>query len=99
MGQPIKVEAAPHGAVAIYSTDRSITGQDGASYASADEAVADERFPGVLAQRLFEADDKLSSIFMASNQIVVKRGEDWDEAATAAASAVIEDFFLFYPDV
>jgi hypothetical protein len=98
MGQPIKVVAAPRGDAVIYSTDRSITGQDGVSYRTSAEAGADDRFPGRLAVRLFAAEESLSSVFIASNQIVVKRVTDWDTSATATLTGVIEDFFLFYPD-
>ena len=98
MGQPVEVEAAPLGDVVIYSTDRTITGQDGVSYASAAAAEADDRFPGQLATRLFAAGSGVESIFVASNEIVVKRDGGWDDEASAALSEIIEDFFLFYPD-
>ena len=97
MGQAIQVESARVGDTAIFSTDRSITGQDGVSYASADEAGADERFPGKLASRLFEADGSLTSVFVASNQVVAGREGGWDGDAITAVSTVIGDFFLFYP--
>lgn len=96
MGQAIEVEAAVVGDAAIFSTDRSITGQDGVSYASSDAAAADDRFPGRLAARLYAADEQISSIFVASNQVVAGREGGWDDTARAAAEKVIEDFFLFY---
>ena len=99
MGQSIQVEAAHVGESVIFSTDRSITGQDGVSYSSADEASADARFPGLLASKLFEADDALTSIFVASNQVVAGRDGGWGDDGIAAASQLIADFFLFYPAV
>jgi len=97
MGQSIQVEAAQVGESAIFSTDRSITGQDGASYGSMEEAAADSRFPGLLATRMFEADDALTSIFVASNQVVAGRDGGWTEDGIAATSQLISEFFLFYP--
>lgn len=97
MGQAIEVRATVVDDVAIFSTDRSITGQDGVSYDSAEAAGDDGEFPGRLASRLYDKDDSLRSVFVASNQVVARREGGWDEEATAALSEVIEDFFLFYP--
>jgi hypothetical protein len=97
MGQTIEVEAAEVGGVLIFTTDRSITGQDGASYATAAEANDDLGIPGQLASRLYAADDSLTSVFVASNQIVAARADGWGEDAIATLSGVISDFFLFYP--
>lgn len=97
MGQAIEVETSTVGDVVIFTTDRTITGMDGVSYASPTEANDDLRFPGLLASRLFERDEALSSIFVASNEIVVRREAGWDDELIAAVSRVIGDFFLFYP--
>lgn len=96
MGQTIEVEATFVGDTAVFSTDRSITGQDGVSYTAADEASADERFPGILASRLYEAVDGLTTVFVASNQVVARREGGWADDAAGVASGVIRDFFLFY---
>lgn len=97
MGQAIEVEAARIGDAAVFSTDRSITGQDGVSYSSGEEARADARFPGLLAARLFEAIESLRSVFVSSNEVVAERKGGWDDEALNLASRVIGDFFLFYP--
>jgi hypothetical protein len=97
MGQAIQVESSRVDDVVIFTTDRSITGQDGLSYSSADEANGDDRFPGRLAARLFDLDAATSSVWVASNLIVVRRDGGWDEESVGAASGVIGDFFLFYP--
>lgn len=98
MGQAIEVEVAVVDDVAIFSTDRSITGQDGVAYPSAAAAEADSRFPGRLAARLYARDGDLRSVFVASNQVVARKDGGWDKAAAAELSEVIEDFFLFYPE-
>ncbi len=97
MGQVIEVQAAEMGDVVIFTTDRSVTGQDGASYPSAAAANEDVTFPGLLASRLYEGDASLTSIFVASNAVVARRDGGWDEPAITALSRVISDFFLFYP--
>ena len=96
MGQRIEVKPTAFGTSAIFDTDRTITGQDGTSYTSPDEAAADERFPGRLAVELFAADDSIQSVWIASNTVVLARAESWDEEALDAASAVIAQFFIYY---
>jgi hypothetical protein len=81
----------------IVSTDRSLTGTDGEGYASAAEAGEVSTFGGRIAVDLFEADDAIERVFVASNVIVAKRKAGWDDTASRATQNVIEEFFLFYP--
>ena len=97
MGQRIEVLGnTVVGDSVVIDTDRTITGQDGVVYASAEEAAAGEAFPDVLAQRLFAADDSIASVFVASNTVTVTRYGGWDDAGVTAASGVVADFFVFY---
>ena len=98
MGQRIEVTANLIGDVLLLDTDRSLTGQDGAEYPSRDAATGDDTFPGRLATRLFESDALMSSVFVASNGVVIARAPGWDDNSVAAATRVVSDFFLFYPD-
>ncbi len=98
MGQPIQVETTQLGDVVIFGTDRSITGQDGGVYGSREQANTSTRFPAQLAVRLFDADDAVNHVFVASNQIVVRRDTKWSESHIAAATEVVENFFLYYPE-
>jgi hypothetical protein len=98
MGQPIQVEVTQIDDVLLFDTDRSITGQDGVVYASRDEALDSDRFPAQLAARIFSADSGVNHVFVASNQVVVRRTGGWDQSQTDAAAAVVADFFLYYPD-
>lgn len=82
--------------VAIIDTDRSITGQDGSSYSSAEETADD--FPGRLARRLFERVEGVTHVFVASNQVVVGRDGGWTDAALSTATGVVTDFFVFYDE-
>ena len=97
MGQPIEVTYGTVEDVLLITADRSLTGQDGVAYASSAEAEADDRFPGRLASRLFAADPAIDHVFVASNQVVVRRLGGWDDSVESATGTV-EDFFLHYRD-
>lgn len=96
MGQRIEVRPTVVGDAAIFDTDRSITGQDGTSYTSAEAAVADRRFPGKLANELFANDEMTQSVWIASNTVVVTREAGWPDAALEAATDTISTFFIYY---
>ncbi|HUG74459.1 MAG TPA: hypothetical protein VMM81_02140 [Acidimicrobiia bacterium] len=99
MGQQIEiVTSTVAGDVLVVDTDRSITGQDGMTFASAADANAGDSFPARLAARLFEAIDDTAHVFVASNTVVVRRTGIWDAATVAAAEGVISSFFVFYRD-
>jgi len=97
MGQKIEVAASVVDDIALFDTDRSITGQDGIAFSSADE-LDETEMPGQLADRLFQDVPGIDHIFIASNQVVVRRPHGWDDPVVESASGVISDFFLFYPD-
>ena len=98
MGQTITVEVRRFDDFCVFSTDRSITGQDGAAFTSAAAADAAADFPGMLAARLFAADDAINHVYVASNDVIVRRTGSWDEAAVASAATTIEELFRFYPE-
>ena len=97
MGKQISVSATSVvGEVAVFDTDRSITGQDGTGFASAADAASGETFPARLATRLFDAVPGLSHVFVASSQVVLRRDPGWDPASLQAAGNVVSGFFVFY---
>lgn len=97
MGQSIVVEDhIVNGDVVMFSTDRSITGQDGVAFRSVDAARESDIFPGTLAERIFEADGGVDHVFVASNQVVVRRTSGWEDQTVAEISQVITDLFRFY---
>ena len=96
MGQRIEVRPTVVGDSAIFDTDRSITGQDGTSYMSHEDAAADRRFPGRLATELFDADDEIASVWIASNTVVVTRTDGWPDPVLEATTNTISEFFLYY---
>jgi len=99
MGQPITVVSTTVEAdVVAFHTDRAITGQDGVSFASGEEAAAAASLPGDLAAQLFESDEATSHVFIASNQVVVGRESGWDDASLATAGEIVTGFFVFYRD-
>lgn len=83
------------GEVAVFDTDRSVTGQDGAGFDSS-AAQASSTAAALLAQRLFTADAEVQHVFVASSQVVVRRRGGWEDAARDGASAVIAGFFVHY---
>jgi hypothetical protein len=85
------------GDVAVFDSDRSLTGQDGAGFDSA-AANASTIAPALLAQRLFAADAEIAHVFVASSQVVVRRRAGWDDAARDRAAGVITAFFVHYPE-
>ncbi len=97
MGQTIQVATETLGEVALFSTDRSLTGQDGAGFGR-DESVVRPTFASRLAERLFEADPNVDHVYVASNQVVVRRRSEWVPETAEAAATVIAEFFRFYPD-
>lgn len=98
MGQPITVKAKQADGFCVFTIDRSLSGQDGASYNSAAEAEADEGFPAALAGRLFASDESIDHIYVASNDVVVRRAADWDQSSVDRATDTIAGLFRFYSD-
>jgi hypothetical protein len=95
MGQAIQIlDRSVVGPVALFSTDRSITGQDGSEFVPG--ADFGPGLPGQLAADLFAAVDGLDRVFVASNQVVAHRSTGWDEASLASAEAAIGRFLIFY---
>jgi hypothetical protein len=95
MGQRIEVQAIVLGEIAVFDTDRSITGQDGHGF-TRDSDFGDGDFAARLAARLFAADEAIGHVFAASSQVVVRRDPEWDDDAVSHAVEVIRDLFVFY---
>ena len=96
MGQEIQVTATVMDDVLVMDADRSISGQDGAGFESADEAAAVESFPAMLATKLFESDDSINHVFAGSNGVVIRRTGGWDTLSEGNALLVVKNFFVFY---
>jgi len=95
MGQSIEVAATVLDDVALFNTDRALTGQDGSSFSSDDDLDGSD-FATQLAERLFTEVPAIDHVFVASNQVVVRRPHGWDDHVVDIASRVISDLFLFY---
>jgi len=95
MGQPIQVLSRTLlETVAIFATDRGVTGQDGFSFSPSDETGSD--FASRLAGRIFAADGGIEHVLVVSNQVAVRREGGWDDPSLEAISAVINGFFVYY---
>lgn len=97
MGQRIDVSSTVIEDIAMFDADRSITGQDGTGYSSGEDIEATD-FPSRLADQLFQDVPGIDHVFIASNQVVIRRPHGWDEEVVESAGSVISNFFLFYPD-
>jgi len=95
MGQSIEVSSSVVGDIAMFDTDRAITGQDGVSFTAGDEITSSD-FPAELARRLFAEVPGIDHVFVASNQVVVRRPHGWDDDVVETAGNVISGFFRFY---
>ena len=96
MGQLITVDATTTGDVAVYDTNRSLTGQDGGAFGGPEQAASGRGFGAGLAASIFAADGGVDHIYVASNVVTVRRPGGWDDDAVAAIAEVIRSFFVFY---
>ena len=97
MGQTIEInQVVPIGDVAIFHTDRTLTGQEGETYAGPIAAEAVGSLPAKLALELFASDPSIDHCHIASNTITVRRRAGWSEADLAAVQEVIAGFPRFY---
>ena len=96
MGQSINVESQPVDGFCVFTTDRVLTGQDGSRYESATEAESGDGFPAKLASDLFNDDEHIENVYVASSEVIVGRDNGWDTPAVAAATTVIKDLYRFY---
>ncbi|MEN8041073.1 MAG: hypothetical protein ABFR95_06175 [Actinomycetota bacterium] len=80
----------------IVTTNRTLTGADGEGFASSEEASAGDTFGAGLASDLFESDERVDRVYVASNVVTIRRNDGWDDSAVGSVSEVISDFLLHY---
>ena len=98
MGQTIEVTSVVLGDVALFDTDRSITGQDGHAFESGTEASEGTTTAARLAEELFASNATIDHVFVLSNQVAVRRNDEWSEDRVGEIAALIRDFFVFYEE-
>jgi hypothetical protein len=98
MGQTIDVKSVVFGEVALFDTDRTVTGQDGNGFASGATARGGTTTAARLATALFGSDPAIDHVFVMSNQVTVRRTDAWNDQTIAGAADVIRDFFIFYDE-
>jgi hypothetical protein len=98
MGQTIEVKSVVLGDVAVFDTDRTMTGQDGLGFDSIAAARSDTTTAARLASALFEGEDSIDHVFVLSNQVTVRRSGGWNDEIAAGAAETIRDFFIFYDE-
>ncbi len=84
------------GDVAVFVTDRSLTGVGGIRFESVSDAEAQGAVPAKLAARLYAVDAGLRQVYVAMDTIVVRRVVGWNDAQLAAVARVVEELFVFY---
>jgi ferredoxin--NADP+ reductase len=93
MGQLIEVNATDFGEVAIFSLDRSLTGQDAEIFRTAPDGPSP---PATLARRIWSQDDAVTSVHILSNIVTIGREAPWDQGTLEATSGTIANLFLHY---
>ena len=84
----------PIGETAVFSLDRSLTGQDGSSFGHPPESI--EQPPALLASRLMDTDAAIDSVHVLSNMVTVTRPSGWDQETLDSATSVITHLFVYY---
>ena len=77
MGQTIEVKSVVLGDVALFDTDRTVTGQDGHGFAAGSDAPEETTTAARLAAALFGSDPAINHVFVMSNQVTVRRTGAW----------------------
>jgi len=98
MGQTIEVKSVVLGEVALFDTDRTITGQDGLGFESTAAVDGGMTAASRLAASLFASDAAIDHVFVLSNEVTVRRTGGWSNENEGEAAAVIRDFFVFYEE-
>ena len=96
MGQSVAVESNQVDVFCVFTTDRVLTGQDGERFTSAADATEATGFPATLALRLFEGDGEIDHVYVAANDVIVRRSAAWDAAAIDAAESIIGELYRHY---
>ncbi len=99
MGQPIELlKATVLGDVAIFDTDRSLTGMDGYTYRTASDAAADSTLAARLAEQIYEVESGATNVFVYSNTVSVRRPGGWSDEERDRVGTLIKHFFIVYEE-
>ncbi len=93
MGQVISVNSATVGQIAVFSLDRSLTGQDPRVFTGPQPEPADAL--SRMAARIF-ADPEVTHVHVLSNVVTVGRSDEWDIGTLNAAKDTIATMFIHY---
>lgn len=94
MGQQIAVSPVSFSEVAVFSLDRSLTGQDGLSYKRAPETT--DTPPALLAKRIMDSDTEVTGVHVLSNVVTVNRNGGWEGGILDQTATLIGNLFIFY---
>lgn len=96
MGQTVEIRAVNAvGDVMMVDTDRSFTGQDGATITPGSSRSG---VPGLLADRLFGLRLGIDYVFVQQNQVTVRRTGGWDDGSKEKVGEVTRYFLRHYDE-
>lgn len=98
MGQTIEVKTVLLGEVAVFDTDRSVSGQDGEGFDSVTAAQDGATTAARLAAEVFGSEAAINHVYVLSNQVTVRRSGAWSNESAGKIAAVIRDYFIFYEE-
>ena len=96
MGQLIEVDHLVLGDVALFDTDRSLSGQEGESYADPETAGSSGTFPGLVAAALLAEIPSIESVYVFSNTVSVKKSGGWSLQSAETAARIIRNSLVHY---
>lgn len=96
MGEPIAVETQVVGDVAIFTGDRTLTGQASEAFSTPADAAAGDTPASRLAERLFGGDRAIEHVFAQAHVVTVERSAVWDDMSLGDAVRAFEMLFVFW---
>ncbi len=99
MGQPIDIrETIEVDDVVVFETDRSLTGQLGVAVTEDTPDASSDDLPARLGREILAVDDAIDHVYVAMNDLVVRRRGGWDDAVRDEVAARIRGFLVHYGD-
>ncbi len=92
----IEVDHSLLGDVALFDTDRSLSGQEGETFSDPESAKQSGTFPGKVAASLLAGISAIESIYVFSNTISVKRSGGWTVDRLEEAAGIVRNSLIHY---
>ncbi len=96
MGQLIEVDHLLLDDVAVFDTDRSLSGQEGETYTLDSAPESSGTFPGLVAGELFGSLPSVVSVYVFSNTISIRSSGAWTSEQVSIATGIIRNSLVHY---